>query len=429
MASKTEILFDSNPVDRHSLFNALRQPLHRYLIALLIIYLLTVRVLRNARLRATIKAFPYPTRRSFSSMTVEDAYRIQQTVAELEFPTIFQKALEFALFRTYGIPSISSLLVTTSQLVSPATGPKRYVDTTVLIKEFMGHPPTSQRSLEAIGRMNYLHSYYQRSGRISNDDMLYTLALFALEPIRWINRYEWRQLSDLEKCATGTFWKSIGDAMGISYDPLVAQSSNDPDHHSTSKNPFIDGLHWLDQLANWAEAYEQRTMIFNPNNHHLANETTRLLLWVVPAPLKPAGKAIVSALMDNRLRSAMMYSAPPEFLLTLVPALLRTRAFVLRHFALPRPYFLRFHSPSRYPIRGRYTLSHYDNEPYYVPATFWYRWSPSAWLLRLMGLPVPGDGGDRFSPQGYQISSVGPRGFGKGVLEVKEEKRHGCPFG
>jgi hypothetical protein len=49
--------------------------------------------------------------------------------------------------------------------------------------------------------MNYLHGIYQKVDLISNDDLLYTLALFALEPGKWISRYEWRDLTDLELCA------------------------------------------------------------------------------------------------------------------------------------------------------------------------------------------------------------------------------------
>lgn len=44
-------------------------------------------------------------------------------------------------------------------------------------------------------------SKYQKAGKISNEDMIYTLALFALEPARWIKRYEWRELTDLEYCS------------------------------------------------------------------------------------------------------------------------------------------------------------------------------------------------------------------------------------
>ena len=430
MGNQSRILLESSFSSTSP--SSISQPFHYYLVPLLLVYLLTVRFLRNARLRDTIRDFPYPTRRSLASMTIEDAYRIQQILAELEFPFTFEKALQFALFRTYGIPSISTLLVQTSQLSSPATAPKRYVDTVVLLLEFLGHPPDSARTLEAIGRMNFLHRGFQRSGRISNDDMLYTLALFALEPLRWINRYEWRQLDDVEKCAIGTFWKHMGDVMEIPYDALLLQSGNKPNRNQDKF--FIDGLHWLDELAVWAEGYEQRAMIPHPDNHTTAEQTATLLLWNVPVALKPLGKSIVSALMDIRLRKAMIYPTPSPFLLKLVPTLLKTRAFFLRHLALPRPSFLAVHNPSRRPTSpnsNRYTLSTYDNAPYYIPPTFWRRWGPRTWVLRAMGLPIPGDGGSRFSPKGYKISEVGPRAMKKGVLEVNwtGQGSQRCPFG
>src|SRR5271167_3435757 len=95
--------------------------------------------------------------------------------------------------QTYGIPTISRLLVKTNQLSSPKEATKRYADTTVLITEFTANPPTHTRTIEALARMNYIHGFYRKSGQISNDDMLYTLALFAVEPIKWITRYEWRK--------------------------------------------------------------------------------------------------------------------------------------------------------------------------------------------------------------------------------------------
>lgn len=83
----------------------------------------------------------------------------------------------------------------------------RYTDTTILIQEFSDHHPHSERSIKAIARMNYIHSRYQKAGKISNDDMLYTLSVFITEPINWIELYEWRDMSDTEKCALATHCK------------------------------------------------------------------------------------------------------------------------------------------------------------------------------------------------------------------------------
>ena len=259
-------------------------------------YLTLVALLRNRRLRSTVAKYPYPTRTSFASMTNEDAYLIQQDISELEFPLMFGKSLQFALFRTYGIPTISKLLVQTSQFSEESTATKRYTDTTVLIAEFMGYHPTSSRSIEAIGRMNYIHSNYQKSGKILDDDILYTLALFAGEPVRWIDKYEWRKLEDFEKCAIGTFWKAIGDAMGVSFEKL-----------RSGREGWIDGLQWWDEMKEWSAEYEKSFMVPDMNNQKTADQTVAILLYSLPGFAKGAGRNIVSALMDDRLRTAMMY--------------------------------------------------------------------------------------------------------------------------
>jgi hypothetical protein len=105
------------------------------------------------------------------------------------------------VYRTYGIPTISKLLCETQQLGKVEYAGRRYADTGILIIEFMGHSPTSERTNAALARMNYLHGRYQKAGKISNDDMLYTLSLFILEVDRWVGMYEWRSLTPLEVCA------------------------------------------------------------------------------------------------------------------------------------------------------------------------------------------------------------------------------------
>ena len=270
-----------------------------FYILLLILYPLVCALLRNDRLRTTYETFPYTTRASFAFMTDSHAQQIQQIATELEFPFTFEKALQFALFRSYGIPTIAKLLVATSQFSEPSTACKRYVDTSILISEFMGYKPTEARTQEAIARMNFIHSGYRKSGKLLDDDMLYTLSLFVSEPIRWINKYEWRKLEDIEVCALGTFWKSIGDAMGISWEKLKSGTGG-------KEGTWEDGLQWVEEVLEWSQQYERDYMVPNINSMKTADETTRILLWSVPGPLKGAGKKLVSALMDDRLRNAMM---------------------------------------------------------------------------------------------------------------------------
>ena len=51
-----------------------------------------------------------------------------------------------------------------------------------------------RRQERAIARLNEIHGKYN----ILNDDFLYTLSLFVVEPIKWVNKHEWRQLEQIE---------------------------------------------------------------------------------------------------------------------------------------------------------------------------------------------------------------------------------------
>lgn len=115
--------------------------------------------------------------------------------------------------QTYGIPTISTLPLKTSQFSNSSTSFKRYADTGTLIDEFMAFDPVSECAQTAIARTKFLHQGYCASGKILEDDMLYTLNLFATEPIRFVRQYEWRSITEMKRCAVGTYWKSLGDAL------------------------------------------------------------------------------------------------------------------------------------------------------------------------------------------------------------------------
>lgn len=143
--------------------------------------------------------------------------------------------------------------------------------------------------------------------------MLYTLSLFALEPIRFVETYEWRELSDLEKCAIGTYWKSLGDALGISYACLPSGSEISDVDTGEKKSGFQDGLHWLEEIRIWSHAYEVEKMKPHLTNKQVADKTTDVLTYALPGFMKQVGIQFVSFIMDDRLRAAMMSVSPlPE---------------------------------------------------------------------------------------------------------------------
>jgi hypothetical protein len=62
-------------------------------------YLALASSLRFQRRRSLHRRYPYTTRESMGQMTNQDAFTIQKTILQMEFPFIVLKSLQFALFR------------------------------------------------------------------------------------------------------------------------------------------------------------------------------------------------------------------------------------------------------------------------------------------------------------------------------------------
>jgi hypothetical protein len=204
--------------------------------------------------------------------------------------------------QTYGVPSISRLLVATGQIANRNNShdlertSKRAADTSVLITNMVIGRPGSRRAIEAVARTRFLHAGYRKDGKISNDDMLYTLSLFVLEPIRWVAQYEWRSLTPLERCAMATCWKVLGEDLDIPYDCLPS---------SQKEGGWTDALHWLRELDEWSREYARQNVRWHESNVILASATTEMVMFKLPKIAKPAGRYIVSMILGPELCNAM----------------------------------------------------------------------------------------------------------------------------
>ena len=282
----------------------------------------------------------------------------------------------------------------------------------MLVAEFMSREHGSEQWVEATSRMNCIHAEYERKGKISNDDLLYTLALFMREPIAWSDRWDWRAATEVEKAASGVFWCAMGEAMGIKFSGLTTYDKG---------QKFMNGLQFYEELCQWTEEYEKRCMVPDETNHVVAEQTTNLLLFLVPAPMKELGKKAIFALMDERLRRAMLYPDPPKWMVSLLHGILSFRRFVVRHLLPPRFWFSRYSVKTTEPSKhGTYYMRSYEAFPYYVEPTFLSRWGPGAWMRKAQGHYIPGDEGQRFCPMGYSVPDVGP-GHGKKEQKTMED--------
>ncbi|KAI0595587.1 hypothetical protein F4775DRAFT_595195 [Biscogniauxia sp. FL1348] len=367
-------------------------------------------------------------REALARMTSTEAQEVLRFLALSEFPLVSEVSLQFGLFKTYGIESISKLLVATRNLIDPTKSPKRYEDTAALIGEFISNPPTSPRHMRALARMNYLHRGHRAAGRISDADLLYTLSVFVLEPARWARLYDWRPLSDVERCAYAVFWKEVGDAMGIRYAAAMGPARG---------GPWPDGLAFARDLAAWAKDYEVAAMRPSPVCHRPAVALIPMITYWLPWFAQPFATEVVCALLGDRVREAFMLPEPGPFAHAFLYAAVCVRKFALRHLALPRLRPLRRLTepdPRTGRMRERYAYGHL---PFYVEPTPWNRWGPGAWAVRLCGGKLPGDDPDQLMPGGYTFEDLGPRdraGMGVEEMDADVERmvasgRGGCPFG
>jgi hypothetical protein len=220
-----------------------------------------------------------------------------------EFPWDIERALEFALFRTYAVPSISSLLDQTGEFARRPR--KRYDDTELLLAEILENGFESQRGRAALSRVNQMHDRFP----IDNGDFLYVLSTFVFEPIRWIDRFGWREPTQAEKLGFFHYYRELGLRMDI---------REIPDQMS--------------ELERYNREYEAQHFRYAQTNSRIGSVTQDLLLgFCLPRFAIPIGRPVVHALMDEPLLQAMGFSRPPALLRHAVTAALTLRKLVLKH--------------------------------------------------------------------------------------------------
>ncbi len=225
----------------------------------------------------------------------QDYQEITRLLALHIFPWSIERALEFALFRTYAVPSISRLLTRTGELVRRPR--KRYDDTELILFEMLEHGFESERGQRALGRMNQMHGRFP----ISNRDFLYVLSTFIVEPIRWVERWGWRPMTEAEKLAFFLYYCELGRRMGIEDIPVS-----------------------LTEFEQLNRDYEQTHFRFARSNREVADVTLNLLLGMYSPPVFwPLLRPFVFAVMDDPLLTAFGFPLPSRPLQILTRSLLQ----------------------------------------------------------------------------------------------------------
>lgn len=240
-----------------------------------------------------------------------DCQQIVLLVGAYEYPWLIRKSLEFALFRSYGAPSISQLLDQTGEF--KRHGQRRVDDTGLLLAEIVENGYDSPRGRQAIKLINRMHGKFD----IANDDMLYVLSTFVFEPIYWTQRFSWRRPSQHENLANYYFWVEVGARMAIKNIPPT-----------------------IEEFEGFKQAYERERFRYQASNRRVADATLQVLQSWYPKPLRPIVRQVVYAMLDEPLRRAFDYPKPLPLVRPLAHGALLLVAKLLRFLPPRREPFL-----------------------------------------------------------------------------------------
>ena len=288
------------------------------------------------------------------------------------------------------------------------------------VPRFMMNPPTHPRHVAAVARMNYLHAPYIRARQIQQEDLLYTLAVCILEPVRVVGLYEWRALNEYEVAGIATFWKGVGEEMGLDVRGLLGKGDGE----------WVDGIEFYDAVRAWAGEREWRDTRPCEANRGLGDALVGLFLWWVPRGWRGGGEQVVRVVMGERMRRAFMYPEPGLVATTVVHVVLLARMVVLRFLALPRFRPLEKYSAPD-PVTGRINHLTYLKTPYWNPEVG--RYHPVGWAMRALGCEMPKES---LGSRGYLFEELGPKAkIGQGAEEMEKQgarlrhpSRSACPF-
>ncbi|KAG0326409.1 hypothetical protein BGZ99_009550 [Dissophora globulifera] len=377
----------------------------------LVPYMAVVRKRRFQGINKLLKKYPDQTLPLRDLRVAEEVYTRS---FGYDFPFMMNFAVGLSVLKTSSIPRITKIQVATRETVD--RGPKRAEDTNDILGEILDGPlrrearrfvqdevdlktgavttrarkstPAAEdidndraedeaRAQAAIERMNFIHSHY----KIQQNDYLYNLSMFATECFYWIEHFDFRPLTDLEKNAILGIWTDIARKMGIEYVPATVQ-----------------------ELVDWTEEYEAEHQVYASTNPMVANSSISLLQDMFTSPAAKARvKKFFSAIINPRLRKALGWEEPSQFAVRLCTSLLWIRGAFVKHLMLPK---------SVPAVRTALTATVFEESKGDDP-----RQSSAA------GCPFTG--GKRYIPRfndlppvynlGYRIEELGPsRFFGKG---------------
>ncbi|KAF9582079.1 hypothetical protein BGW38_000673 [Lunasporangiospora selenospora] len=334
------------------------------LITFIISYLLYVRKRRYQGINELLAKYPDPT---LPLRDISVAREVWGRTFEHDFPFTMEWSFMMSIFKIGSTPSVSKILVSTKQSVTE--GPRRGEETALLLQEVheiysrrkartmlveKRNPVTGevsevlrtpsmpltdlemeqerveqakdeQRADRALERINFIHSHYN----IQQNDYLYNLSLFVIEPWRWVDRYEFRKMTDLEKNVCIAFsW--------LDETPAILLASDSAVWTKTGRGMGIQNIpESFDEFVRWSDDYAQKHMVYAPSNKVIGLATLELIICLLPNFTYPLLRKMVISQLDPSVRAASGFQEPPKWATMFTRSIVVLRKWIIRYLHLP----------------------------------------------------------------------------------------------
>ena len=156
---------------------------------------------------------------------------------------------------------------------------ERLLRTRQLVRTLIYFGLESKEGQAAIQLINAAHRYVEAD----NDDYLYVLSTFFLEPFEWDACFSRRRISDDEKQTVLLFWQEIGTAMHI---------ANFPDS--------------LEAWVDFQKAYEEKHMAYSVEGRRIAHQSiAELSRQAFPNGLHRLGRQVLLATLNPKIQECL----------------------------------------------------------------------------------------------------------------------------
>jgi len=171
-----------------------------------------------------------------------------------------------------------------------------------LIRQLIYFDQYSNEYKQAIKQINQAH----QGVNANNEDFLYVLSTFFLEPIRWNQQYERRSITDNDKQLLIDFWCNVATEMHINQLPES-----------------------LSDWENYQKSYESHHQSYSSEGQHIALESLQQVpKLALPVGLQGIARQLLLSTMDPAVQSCLGLPSARLPLKYIIPVLNKTKSFV-----------------------------------------------------------------------------------------------------